>query len=790
MINSRVTTKQKYKFYPPDHTSTIPRLTLNFDYGSSSPIIQRHSAAIAHTKVFDNVWRKLELVQQENQLLSLFGINKPPTPAAPTPVPVGTPHLNYITSISLLYKPIAYGDRDLLIKYLRTKILVNNSSRRLSDRDVEALALGLNFVLHSDFAPGCPIEELSETNTRWIVGINRSINFTRNRERKILEKGLNAPQQLRGILESSGRLERDADDWDPFDNLDNEWTKQPQFYQLNERIKQATLGDKFPQPQQNKRKPLYESIRALGDDQSIHILSADKGGATVVLDTIDYDREAHRQLEDKKTYTELDQLQYQNGLKETTETLKKLADTFLRGGHITKTEHSVFHAKSKNLEGSYIYFLPKIHKTFNEVINAFPGRPIAATFMCVVHTLDKFITELTKPLLAIIPGSLIDTTDLLNKLPKGKLTRRTKFVTSDVNSLYPAIPWEDGINAATTFYARHIIFLRKHNRENGLLPPPSVIDFHDAITAVITRSFITFKGRRFFKQSSGTSMGSCISVYLANTFMYQLTRRHIPHGINQPALDRPEWLLFFERYIDDLILIVDECTEDDINQFFNGISNDTISYTTTEASFITPALDVSLSIRQETLRIVTEPYCKPTSKPTFLHAASMHPVHSIESLPYAQLLRLKRISSNDEIYQRHASALTESFLLRGYSTKTIQKALAKANAVARSDLLTRKSEREENPTSSVANSFKYITKYSDNGNWTLVKTTLKEMHANALQFYQLRADTEVGYYRDEAVIAVKILMERDFTLVFSIHNSTKDALTRNYKRPNEKKASD
>jgi len=790
MINSRVTTKQKYKFYPPDHTSTIPRLILNFNYDSSIPIIQRHSAAIAHTKVFDNVWRKLELVQQENQLLSLLGINKPPTTAAPTPAPVGTPHLNYITSISLQYKPIAYGDRDLLIKYLRTKILVNNSSRRLSDRDVEALALGLNFVLHSDFAPGCPIEELSETNTRWIVGINRAINFTRNRERKILEKGLSATHQLRGILESSGRLERDADDWDPFDNLDNEWTKQPQFYQLNERVKQATLGDKFPQPQRNKRKPLYESIRALGDDQSIHILSADKGGATVVLDTIDYDREAHRQLEDKKTYTELDQPQYQNGLKETAETVKKLADTFLRGGHITKTEHSVFHAKLKNLEGSYIYFLPKIHKTFNEAINAFPGRPIAATFMCVVHTLDKFITELTKPLLAIIPGSLIDTTDLLNKLPKGKLTRRTKFVTSDVNSLYPAIPWEDGINAATTFYARHIIFLRKHNRENGLLPPPSVIDFHDAITAVITRSFITFKGRRFFKQSSGTSMGSCISVYLANTYMYQLTRRHIPHGINQPALDRPEWLLFFERYIDDLILIVDECTEDNINQFFNGISNDTISYTTTEASLATPALDVSLSICQETLRIVTEPYCKPTSKPTFLHASSMHPVHSIESLPYAQLLRLKRISSSDEIYQRHASTLTESFLLRGYSTKTIQKALAKANAVERPDLLTRKSEREENSTPSVANSFKYITKYSDNGNWNLVRTTLKEMHATALQFYQQRAESEVGHNRDEAMIAIKILLERDFTLVFSIHNSTKDALTRNYKRPNEKKTSD
>ena len=735
------------------------------------------------------------MIQAEQYLLSLFGINQNEHQTTrssshkPAPTTETTPsqsHLRYITKVNKDYKPIAYGDRDLLTKYLRTKILINNSSRKLSDRDVEVLALGLGFVLHSDFAPGCPMEELTSANNRWVLGINRSINFKRNLKKRIAEKGLASTNHLRGVLESSGRLERDRDDWDPFDRTDNEWTNQSQFQELNKNLKLATSGGVLPNASTNKRRPLYDSLLALGTDTSIHVISADKGGATIVINTIDYDREADRQLSDKKTYTELDKATYDLGLATTADTVKCLANELLRGGNITKTERSVFYSKLTKLEGSYIYFLPKIHKKFNKSINAFPGRPIAATFMCVVHTLDKYITELTKPLLPIIPGSLIDTTDLLVKLPKGKLSNRSRFVTSDVNSLYPNIPWRGGIDAATAFYADHIRFLRKHNRDNGLLPPPTVTIFHDAITTVITRSFITFKGRRFFQQASGTSMGSCISVYLANAYMYQLTMRHIPRGINQPAPERPKWLLFFERFIDDLILIVEDCTKEDIDSFFLGISNETISYETTEPSISTPALDVLLTICQETFTIVTEPYSKPTSKPTFLHASSMHPTHSIHSLPYAQFLRLKRISSSDAIFQRHAATHSQAFSLRGYSTATIQKALKKTNAIPRSKLLIRKSEREMEPTKSVANSFKYIVKYSENGDWNRVKKILQEMHASATQFYQSRATTELGEAQDEATTALKILNERNFTLVFRVHNNTKDSLTRNYKRPGEK----
>lgn len=251
-----------------DKSTTVPRLTLNFQDNNNCPATSASSRSAAHTSVFSDTWNKLEMIQAEQYLLSLFGINQNEHQTTrssshkPAPTTETTPsqsHLRYITKVNKDYKPIAYGDRDLLTKYLRTKILINNSSRKLSDRDVEVLALGLGFVLHSDFAPGCPMEELTSANNRWVLGINRFINFKRNLKKRIAEKGLASTNHLRGVLESSGRLERDRDDWDPFDRTDNEWTNQSQFQELNKNLKLATSGGVLPNASTNKRRPLYDS---------------------------------------------------------------------------------------------------------------------------------------------------------------------------------------------------------------------------------------------------------------------------------------------------------------------------------------------------------------------------------------------------------------------------------------------------------------------------------------------------------------------------------------------------
>jgi len=784
----------------------MPRLLISLAMDSTPPIdYGTLTTNIAHNLVFDSAFETLRLIMSANHCFHLFGLERAPTRTGnaegaigslstvgatdPTPTPpliTKVKRLNYVRDVAADYKPAVYSSRDNLVRYLRTEILINNSSLKLTDTDTEALALGLGFVMHASFSSSCPVKQLADENKSWELKISRAIKGTRCASIRAERGKPNHP--LRGVLESSGRLDRPGSDHDPL--CGNEWSSDEQVESLNREILHTLMGDEvLDESESATRRPLYKSIETLGKNKAIHVIQADKGGATIIIDTDDYDREAHRQLSDTKTYTELTENEFTEGLRLTAVTVLEIACQLLREGNISHTEYETFTSKLATLNGSYIYFLPKIHKEWNELMNSFPGRPIAATFACVVNTLDKYITELTKPLLAIIPGSLRDTPDLLNKLPKGALPKRARWVTSDVNSLYPCIPWSGGIEAATAFYADNIKFLREHNRRNGLLPPPSVQTFCDAITTVLTRSFISFKGKRFFQQASGTSMGSCISVYLANAYMFQLTRHLIPHK-NFTAPQRPAWLILFQRYIDDLVLIIDECTTQQLNDLFTGISNETIGYTTTDPEITTPALDVQLSINQSTFEIETEPYSKPTSKTTLLHARSTHPGHSIDSLPYAQYIRLLRIASTREAFERHAARLTEALLLRDYPIGVIRKALEKARLKKREDLLSRSSDTTTKKVGpSIAASFKYIAKFKDSVTWNIARHLLKLAHKAAIRYYKQRKEAshspEKSTAKGESAQAAQLLLTKPSAFVYSVHNSTRAMLTRNYKRPRD-----
>ena len=56
---------------------------------------------------------------------------------------------------------------------------------------------------------------------------------------------------------------------------------------------------------QNMTKDEKRALKNLGNDKSITIKPADKGGTVVVMNTTDYIAEAHRQLNDPNTYSQL-----------------------------------------------------------------------------------------------------------------------------------------------------------------------------------------------------------------------------------------------------------------------------------------------------------------------------------------------------------------------------------------------------------------------------------------------------------------------------------------------------
>lgn len=281
------------------------------------------------------------------------------------------------------------------------------------------------------------------------------------------------------------------------------------------------------------------------------------------------------------------------------------------------------------------------------------------THSAPTHVIDKYITELTRPLLSRIPGSLLDTLDLLGRLPTEQLTAGTRVVTADVNSLYPSIPWDTGMDAAVDFYRDNLAWLGDLHRERGWLEPPTAGIFRELLGLVLQNSYIHFQGGRWFRQMKGTAMGCCISVYFANTYMLSVTRQ----VVEAP----PPHILLFVRFIND-ILVLTTGSEEEIQTLFGSISNEHISYEISRARASGPLIDLQIYIRK--LRVETKTYAKPTSVPFFLHANSNHPKHLIRSIPYAQLLHLKRNSSRESDYRKGPKALLQNFRTRGYPGAT------------------------------------------------------------------------------------------------------------------------
>lgn len=644
----------------------------------------------------------------------------------------------FITNISRTYRPTVFPCRKALTNVLKNQAILNASNNHLTDIEIETLCLGLNFIpAHQKTSPSSEID-------KWIMDINNAIHFSQTDERATSTNGW-----LQSIAPSS---------WMP---PPQEWESDPIC------IEQITkLRKLFTQKPPELHRDITTAAVALGSRSDIHILKADKGRNVVIWPTEEYNREANRNFSDPKVYTELSQREYHQRVTNLALTVQYKADVLLRSGFITQREFD--YLTNGDPSGSIIYFLPKTHKPHNATSKTFAGRPIVATYTSSTHGIDQYLTQLTAPILELIPGSLKDTTALLKKLPTEKLPPNTEIYTADVDSLYPSIPWADGLDAATSLYARFLTRLRSLAHEKKRLEPPPIHTFRELLEMVVTNAFITFKNTRFFHQCSGTAMGTCISVYFANAYMYWVTSQ----VIEKP----PQGVLLFERYIDDLIVIIDNKDNDPTwaNEFFSTISNDHIKYTiNTDSNQQQDYLDVRISIDQTSKILKTEPYKKPTASGNYLHPESTHPRHVIRAIPYSQFLRIRRISSSLDIYDLYAKRLTRELRQSGYKSKDLRKAALRARTLIRDKLLNNDPAYQQPNGQRYINAIKFITPYGLSANWKKVRQQIKRTHNAIKNHYEMK----------ERPNAVRELCHRASELVFKNSRNIGSHFSRHYKNP-------
>ena len=655
-------------------------------------------------------------------------------------------------SIPTTYKPHIFRNSNQINKLLKHKVLINLTNYQLSPEEIEGLCLGLSFILTDD-----EIDiDISNATSKWIRNINTKLYFATD----------NSKTNNRGWLSKHTR---------------STWEPPKQSWEDDENI-QPLLNNCFNKLQKiekNKSTPseITLALRNLAQNQTLHICKSDKSRNVVLWYTEDYNREANRQLTDTDSYKELCYEDYITEINQIAEQRNELAQELLENENITTKEYNLITDTKPN--GAPIYYLPKTHKPKNKTSNTMAGRPIVATHSATNNWIDKYITILTAILLKIIPGSVIDTQDFINQLPKHTLNAFAKLVSADVTGLYPNIPWEEGILAATRFFAsvRHIL-IAKANKDK-LLQPPSIDLFHRILRLVLENSIITFKRKRYFRQLTGTAMGMCISVYFANTFMYYRTQ----HIIDNP----PVGLILFVRFIDDIFYIFEKEDPDLLQQITNSISDAAITLENTDFGDTQPYLDLLVSINKRTNRIETQTYYKETCSGAFLNPETNHTRHTIAALPISQFIRLKRNASSTALFEANAKRLTRSLRQSGYNyKKIILPALERARKWQKPtpQIESQQDSNYQQQLKSQQNtkqqdSIRFICAHSKNIDWKQKGRDMKYLHEKIINHYKAKVATNPT---PQNLNQLKTIETTNTTIVHSNQNPINALFSRAIKR--------
>ena len=160
-------------------------------------------------------------------------------------------------------------------------------------------------------------------------------------------------------------------------------------------------------------------------------------------------------------------------------------------------------------------------------------------------------------------------------------------------------------------------------------------------------------------------MGTRVAPTLANMFMGNFERQHVYTYKLQP--------LIWARFIDDIFLLWTHGSEE-LDQFIHHKSS--IKFTSEISDTQVPFLDTLVIKSGNTL--YTDLYTKPTDVNNFLHFDSAHPPHCKKGIPFGQFLRLRRICSRQQDFDKHGLIKASHFLARGSPPKLIVQSFLRA----------------------------------------------------------------------------------------------------------------
>jgi peptide-methionine (R)-S-oxide reductase len=410
-----------------------------------------------------------------------------------------------------------------------------------------------------------------------------------------------------------------------------------------------------------------QALKELSSNTEIVIKPADKGSAVVIQNRDDYITEGLRQLSDPKFYKQMSEdLTLTHN-----ETVMITIQRLVNKNELAEETGDYLYIKAPRTPK--FYMLPKIHK--NKLPP--PGRPIISANDCPTERISALVDHILRPYVVRITSYVKDTTHFLQILEGTKCTNNDILVTLDVTSLYTNIPNSQGLRAVAKTLSRHR-FGEEYPSNQSVL---------SLLKLVLELNNFEFNDKHYL-QVGGTAMGTRVAPSFANIFMSDFEDTHVYTWHLQPT----SWY----RYIDDIFCIWPHGQET-LTEFVDHLNSchPTIKFTAESSRSSVNFLDVTVNLEQNGA-ITTTLYTKPTDSHNYLRFESAHPEHCKEHIPYSQFLRIRRICTNLEEFDKHSANIFTHFLRRGYPPEIVILALIRARRQERKTLLSATKDSTKN----------------------------------------------------------------------------------------------
>ena len=250
-------------------------------------------------------------------------------------------------------------------------------------------------------------------------------------------------------------------------------------------------------PEPNITKEMRDALKSLKEDESIMVLPADKGHASVLMDTDTYRA---------KMSTLIENGPYQLLNKDPTDRLThKLSEKLLtlkRSGYLPEAVYNKI--KPRRKQPPRIYGLPKIHKA------NVPLRPIVSCVNTLAYDLSAYLANILSPLTGKSEYTVTSSAHFVSTVSYETILENEIMISFDIESLFTNVPIDTAVQAA----------LQKLENDPSLadrttLTPAKIADL---LTFVLRSTYFQYNGSTY-EQKDCAAMGSSVSAVIANLYM-------------------------------------------------------------------------------------------------------------------------------------------------------------------------------------------------------------------------------------------------------------------------------